>query len=257
MHSSLSGAKFQQDLNRRSDEVVAARRTASRYDGPVRTDLFAFQSVTVQVHRPADPDRLLELEDVLEWNRQDDYMPYWAYLWPGAFLLADAVARAPGSPNELASRRVLELGCGLGLAGLVALARGCAVDFTDYDLTPLDFVRQSVLASGLDSHRWRTWRLDWREIPDGMKFDWILGADLLYERKLVPLVVHVIDRLLAPGGVAWLAGPDRSATEDLVPRLDAVGLSWNAEPVETPGETPGTTARGTLHQVRRAPGLSG
>ena len=35
---------------------------------------------------------------------------------------------------------VLEIGCGLGLAGLAALTRGRTVLFTDYDQAPLDYV---------------------------------------------------------------------------------------------------------------------
>ena len=46
--------------------------------------------------------------------------PYWAHLWSGARVLADAVPARPG--------RDLELGCGLGLPGLVAARRGGARD---------------------------------------------------------------------------------------------------------------------------------
>src|SRR5205823_1340034 len=42
--------------------------------------------------------------------------PYWAHLWSGAVVLAAAVPRS--------ARRVLELGCGLGLPGLTAARRG-------------------------------------------------------------------------------------------------------------------------------------
>ena len=69
-------------------------------------------------------------------------MPYWAYLWPGAYLLAEAVVREPW-PEPVDGRillEALEIGCGLGLAGLAALARGLRVQFTDYDQAPLDFV---------------------------------------------------------------------------------------------------------------------
>ena len=79
--------------------------------------------------RPSDPDRLLEAPEVHAWNRQDDYMPYWAYLWPGAYFLGEALAREEVRPGEPA----LEIGCGLGLAGLLAVARGWHVTFTDYD----------------------------------------------------------------------------------------------------------------------------
>ncbi len=86
----------------------------------------------IRIVRPADPDRLLDDPAVLHWNRRDDYMPYWAYLWPGAYLLAETLLKKVSgtvSPPEKVSGTVLsfdtlEIGCGLGLAGLAALARG-------------------------------------------------------------------------------------------------------------------------------------
>src|SRR5690348_2401359 len=65
----------------------------TQYSGPVAVTTFRFGAQEIRVVRPADPDRLLEDPGVLDWNRRDDYMPYWAYLWPGAYLLAEAVAR--------------------------------------------------------------------------------------------------------------------------------------------------------------------
>ena len=62
----------------------------------------------VRLVRPADPDQLLDDPLVIDWNRHDDYMPYWAYLWPAAYLLAEAVAREPW-PEQ---RRVLPPGAG-------------------------------------------------------------------------------------------------------------------------------------------------
>src|SRR4051794_17894252 len=101
-----------------------------------------FGGCTVKVVRPAEPDRLLDDPVVRAWNKSDDYMPYWAYLWPGASFLAEVVASEPwtGLGEGQGLPEVLEIGCGVGLAGLVALACGLRVEFTDYDLAPLHFI---------------------------------------------------------------------------------------------------------------------
>ena len=200
----------------------------------------------IELVRPADPDRLLNDPAVLARNARDDYMPYWAYLWPGAYLLAEAVAREPWVGGTAA----LELGCGLGLAGLVGLAAGLRVRFTDYDEVPLGFIRRSVRANGFPPADYSTALLDWREPPPD-SYPVILGADVLYERRLIPLVSGVISRMLAPGGVALVAGPYRVATEDLPLALAAAGLVATSEAIEARGDR-GETVRGTLHRIRRA-----
>ena len=215
------------------------------YDGPVAVIRRDYYGRVVRLVRPADPDRLLNDPAVLALNARDDYMPYWAYLWPGADLLAEAVAREPWVPGTAA----LELGCGLGLAGLVGLASGLRVHFTDYDEAPLRFVARSARESSFAPGTYSMARLDWRDPPPEV-YPVILGADVLYERRLVPLVAGVIARMLAPGGVALVAGPYRVATEDLPGELAAAGLIAESEPVTATTER-GAPVRGTLHRIRR------
>ncbi len=215
----------------------------TEYDGPTTLSVIRAGAVEVRLVRPAEPDRLLDDGRVHRLNRQDDYMPYWAYLWPGAFLLAEEVAR-----HSWSGEPALEIGCGLGLAGLVGMARGLSVRFTDYDGAPLGFVARSVAENGFDPSRYSTGQLDWREPPDET-YPLILGADVLYERRLVPLVAGVLARMLAPGGVAWIADPYRAAAEDFPEAIARLGLTCSIIGLET--DAPGLgRVRGTLHRVR-------
>ena len=234
-----------------SEEFLPAPPTASpiatAYDGPIRVQTLRFGAHSVRLVQPADPDRLLSDAAVLDLNRTDDYMPYWAYLWPGASILAEAVSRHPWVEGT----RALEIGCGLGLAGLIGVACGLRVDFTDYDEAPLAFVARSLEENGVPADHGSTRRLDWRA-PGHVCYPVILGADVLYERRLVPLVCDLIAALLEPRGVAFIAGPYRVATADLESCLGARGLTASAEPItcDVEGLLP---ARGTLHRITRGP----
>jgi 2-polyprenyl-3-methyl-5-hydroxy-6-metoxy-1,4-benzoquinol methylase len=216
---------------------------SATYDGPVTRRAIVVGGRPVQVVRPADPDRLLDDPDVLDWNRRDDYMPYWAYLWPGAFLLAEAVAAEPW----VAGTDALEIGCGLGLAGLVGLLRGLRVTFTDYDSAPLHFVERSVAANGLDTSAFTTGLIDWRD-PPPERYQVILGADVLYEHRLVPQVVHVLGTMLAPGGLALIASPYRVSAESFPARAEGAGLRCQGAPITSEGTELGNL-RGTLYRV--------
>ena len=215
------------------------------YTGPVTASAVVVGGRPLTLVRPADPDRLLDDPAVLAWNRRDDYMPYWAYLWPGAVLLADAVAAGAWTPGSAA----LEIGCGLGLAGLAGLRAGLHVTFSDYDDAPLDFVRKSTRANGFDPSSYTTRRLDWRDLPVE-RYGVILGADVLYERRLVPLVANLLGALLAPGGLALIADPYRASAEGFGPSVERLGLTCEAFPVAAESAELGPV-RGTLHRVTR------
>jgi predicted nicotinamide N-methyase len=212
---------------------------------------FRFGGQAVRLVRPADPDRMLDDPDVAAWNRRDDYMPYWAYLWPAAYLLADAVACAEWSETSGgAPIEALEIGCGLGLAGLVALSRGLRVQFSDYDRAPLEFVARSAAENGFASDRFVTRVLDWRDPPDE-RFSLILGADVIYEARLVPLVANVLAAMLAPGGVGWIASPYRLSAEGFPAAVQSLGLTCRAEPATATTED-GRPVTGTIYCVTRA-----
>ena len=214
---------------------------ATSYDGPTEVVTLRVGGRDIRLARPADPDRLLSDPAILAENRVDDYMPYWAYLWPGAFLLAEAVATTRWESGT----KALEIGCGLGLAGLSGVAAGLDVAFTDYDDAPFRFIAASAKASGFGADRWSTQTLDWTR-PPSERYPVILGADVLYERRLVPLVVGVIRAMLEPGGVALVAGPYRVAAEDLAGVLEGTGLVAISSPVEAVDDR-GRAVRGTLH----------
>jgi predicted nicotinamide N-methyase len=224
------------------------------YVGPVVVTALEFGGRPIRLMRPAEPDRLLDDPGVIAWNRRDDYMPYWAYLWPAAYLLAGAVAREPwparargrgGEPIE-----ALEIGCGLGLAGLVGLAGGLRVQFSDYDPAPLGFVLRSAALNGFDPARFATRLLDWRDVPDE-EFPVILGADVIYEARLVPLVANLLAGMLAPGGIGLISSTFRAAATGFPAAVAAHGLNCQLEPTSARTED-GQAITGMIYRVTRA-----
>jgi predicted nicotinamide N-methyase len=208
-----------------------------------------FAGREVSVVRPADPDRLLDDPVVHTLNQRDDYMPYWAYLWPGAVLLAEVVAREPWPVTQPGAEalEVLEIGCGVGLAGLVAMSRGLHVCFSDYDEAPLLFVEQSTRANGFDPFHFTTRFLDWRYPPEET-YPVILGSDVLYERRLVPLVANLLAKMLAPRGLALIACPGRASADCFASLLASLKLSCGIEAVESRTEQ-NERIQGLLYRV--------
>jgi predicted nicotinamide N-methyase len=140
--------------------------------------------------RPVSPDALLDEEAFA----RDEFLPYWAELWPAATALAAALP-------DLAGLRVVELGCGLGLPSLVASSRGADVTASDWAADAVELLSENAARNGLAV---RAVVRDWRE-PWAERFDVALAADVLYERRNVePLLERL--RELAPVAYVGLAG---------------------------------------------------
>ncbi len=163
-----------------------------------------------QVH---DLERYVDRRALLA-DEEGPEPPYWAHLWSGATVLADAV---PGG-----HARAVELGCGLGLPGLTAARRGAGVTFVDRVPAPLAFVRASAAANGVG--RAGLVVADFTRNVFGRPFDLVLLAEVLYDREAFAVVADAIASLLAPGGVALLADGRRIDTRGFYPELAARGF---------------------------------
>jgi predicted nicotinamide N-methyase len=118
------------------------------------------------------------------------------------------------SPAANAPLRILDLGCGMGLAGTVAAAVGHRVLFADLEPPALLFARLNSLPFVRYPNQVRTRRLNWQSDTLAERFDLILGADILYERKQWDFLEPFWRSHLAPGGSVLLGEPGRQ-TGDL------------------------------------------
>lgn len=140
---------------------------------------------------------------------EDERLPYWAELWPSSIELARYCLKERG----MRGRRVLEVGCGLGLAGVAAASAGAHVVFTDYEPDALKFARYNALKNlpqdSIDS-RVEFRLLDWRSDEEVGPVDMIIGADVVYERRNFHPILNIVRRVLKGDGCAVFTDPDRS-----------------------------------------------
>ncbi len=198
------------DVQSLMDRLVAARGGGPLPPGlrELVDDPVAIDGERLSLARPADWDLLCE---------RGRLAPYWAIVWPSAEALARAVAAAPP-----AGRRVLEIGCGLGLPSVVAAKGGASVLATDAVPEAVVFAARNLAANGVDAD---TAVLDWASdpVPAEGAWDLVLGADVVFARTNVEPVLALLDRALAPGGEAWIADPDRPGGRDLLAAAERGG----------------------------------
>src|SRR5688572_10459311 len=151
-------------------------------------------------------DALLDRVGVEEFER-DGHLPYWGDVWPVSVHIARACLRGP----SLAGQRALDLGCGVGTAGVGAGKNGAVVTFGDRDEHALRFAAFNARQNGVAS--WSTTRMDWSTGALPGPFDLILCADVVYERRNYGPVLRQIEDSLAPGGTAIVGDPFREQSD--------------------------------------------
>jgi predicted nicotinamide N-methyase len=191
--------------------------------------------------RPKSVDDLISEEDFA----LDERIPYWADCWPSGRILAERVARERGR-----GRRLLELGCGIGLVGLVAAAAGFRVLATDYYADALEFASANAVRNRLD--RVDTRLVDWRRLPDDLgAYDVVVAADVLYEQPQAALIAAALDRTLSSDGIGLVSDPGRRTAPALLDECAARRLVGRCvDRVETTDA--GARFTVTVYEIRRA-----
>ena len=144
----------------------------------------------------------------------DERMPYWADLWPSAIALSEYITE---HSVLVKNQDVIELGCGLGLPGMVASNLGGKVLMTDYLEEALSFARlnwEQNLSSVFNSEL-----VDWRKIDDKKKYDIVLASDVAYENRSFQPLLIALKSLVKKNGRILLSEPNRKFSSPFIELL--------------------------------------
>jgi predicted nicotinamide N-methyase len=188
--------------------------------------------------RPRDGDAVLD-ELLAEDDPDEDRLPFWTQLWPSGTALAQAIAARP-----LAGRRVLELGCGLGLVGVTAARAGATVTVVDRSPEAIAFATLNAERNGVTLQAAVRAFDQPRRLLAEAPWDLVLAADVLYEQRNVPVLLWLLPRLVGQVGEVWLADPGRPMLSRFLAGAEATG--WRREQVAAGPDSV------TINRLRRA-----
>lgn len=199
---------------------------------------------TFLIDRPARSEDLIDHPAIRSAFLRDEYLPYWADLWPAARMLARAAMIEPVTQDGTA----LEIGCGLGLPGIAALSVGWKVIFSDYDPTAVSFAASNARINGF--RNFEEMPFDWRRPPGGLKVDIVLASDLTYEARNIEPIVALLQEVLRPGGICLWTDQDRPPAALLRQELDRLSWPYSTKPMRA-GRPGGERFKGTLYRIER------
>ncbi|MDE0681741.1 MAG: methyltransferase domain-containing protein [Candidatus Poribacteria bacterium] len=190
-------------------------------DYPLTSTIVKLKTGRVQLTLIEEPDWFLE-----QLSREDTegklYLPYWTYIWESSIGLACHVETLGA---QLRAAQTLEIGCGFGLAGIVACRMGARVVFTDVERDALHFAHHNAEQNDV-VERADFVQMDWNTPCFNGKFRYILAADVIYEEHHWQPIVTLLQEYLTPNGIALFAEPNRDSAIGFFKLLDDNGFVY-------------------------------
>ena len=165
-------------------------------------------------------------------------------LWPAGTLLAHAM-----EGFDIRGKRILELGCGIGLASLVLQRRGADIVATDSHPLAEVFLAYNAALNALPAVNYRHVRWD-EPLPALGRFDAIVAIDVLYEPGHAVLIAGLVARHALPDAEVLVADPGRGNSARFARLLGEQGFTMTEERVPMHDAEP-PPHRGRLLNFRR------
>ncbi len=145
-------------------------------------------SVDIHVRTLRDICQFLDIDDVAKkLGVSSAAWPIFGVIWPSSKVLAHTML-----DYNIEGKRILEVGCGIGLASLILNHRLADITATDYHPEVKSFLDINVALNNGDKIPFV--RTGWGDNANELgSYDLIIGSDLLYESNHAQLLSKFID----------------------------------------------------------------
>jgi 2-polyprenyl-3-methyl-5-hydroxy-6-metoxy-1,4-benzoquinol methylase len=144
-------------------------------------------------------------------------------VWPSSRILAATVCIL-----DVEGKRVLEIGCGLGLSSIVLHKMGADITASDYHPLAKEFLDENVFRNKMLPIKFQTgnWEV---ENPLLGEFDLIIGSDVLYEPAHAESVSQFIDCHSSEKVKVVIVDPDRGNRANFTKKMITLGYTHHFE----------------------------
>jgi len=194
-----------------------------------RYQTIEFGKVDIHLRTLRDRQEFLDADNVAEdLGISSAQWPLFGVVWESSEVLAQFMF-----DFEIAGKRILEVGCGIGLTSLMLNKRLADITATDYHPEVESFLLENIELN--DGKVIPFYRTGWADEDCGLgKFDLILGSDLLYERGHVELLSAFIQQHANPECEIVLVDPGRGYHARFSKRMVNLGYVHSQSKPEQP-----------------------
>ena len=188
-----------------------------------------FGDVDIHLRTLRDKQEFLDAEGLAEkLGISSAQWSLFGVVWPSSEVLAHLMF-----DFAIKGKRILEIGCGIGLTSLILNQREADITATDYHPEVEGFLKHNAALN--DGAAIPFVRTGWADkLSELGEFDLILGSDLLYEDEHADLLSHFIDQHAKPDCEVILVDPGRGRHAQFSKMMVKLGYTHSqSKPVET------------------------
>jgi|TARA_B110000238_G_C16081208_1_gene419526 predicted nicotinamide N-methyase len=149
--------------------------------------------------------------------------PIFGVVWPSSIVLANFML-----DYDFANKRILEIGCGIGLVSLLLNNKLADISATDIHPEAADFLIENTQLNHGKIIPFE--RANWDSINTTLgEFDLIVGSDILYEKENTNNLANFIDNHTRVGSNVIIVDPGRGNHAAFSKKMVTLGYSHNQE----------------------------
>jgi len=137
--------------------------------------------------------------------------PFWAKVWPSSKAMTTFLQ---SEISLIQSKRVLEIGSGIGLPSFSIATHVSELIISDYSSDAVELINRNITHLSLPHAK--SMRIDWNALPEGIYADIILLSDINYDPVEFDPLLQMIQRFMGDGSTVIIATPQRIMTNPFV-----------------------------------------
>lgn len=186
----------------------------------VRYQTIEFDNIDIHLCTLRDNQQYSDVDGIAEkLGISSATWPLFGIIWPSSIVLANLLLKL-----DIQNKRILEVGCGIGLASLLLNHRLANITATDVHPEAGNFLSLNVSLN--KGHKIPFTRMNWEDADTGLgEFDLIVGSDLLYEQNHAELLSRFIDRHSSMTNEVIIVDPGRRHHASFSKKMVAMGFS--------------------------------
>ena len=186
----------------------------------VRYQTYEFGDTDIHLRTLRDKQQYSDIDDVAaNLGISSASWPLFGVVWASSEVLAHLLFE-----YQVDGKRILEVGCGIGLSSLILNQRLADITATDHHPEAEQFLQHNALLN--DGREIPFVRTGWGDdISELGLFDLVVGSDLLYEGDHVELLAGFIDQHAQPHCEVILVDPGRSYHARFSKKMISLGYS--------------------------------